>query len=195
MNCFTVKRNPHVQRTALLVVTTLILSQVFGCTLTQPLGTSALAPNQTPVNAPQKTPESGRARENKIVNPDLERNRRLWLESKIINYDMTIQAHVGGNVIPAESVIIEVRDNKSTLIEPDPRVDEVRLRTYRKYATINEMFDAIQNGFDEDAIVEVKYNTKYGYPEEWYVNYHKKGSDQYQRTMIKRFEVVPAIEK
>ena len=177
-------------RLSMLLIFLIAVIQFFGCYSLQQTGPTNPTFENKPINTFQEKVEEERINNIKITDPELERNRSMWLEKNIVNYNITVSAYQGGNVIPADSVLIEIRDGKGTLIEPTPKVDKVRLEVYKVFDTVEKMFDAIQQGFEEEAIVEVKYNKKFGYPEEMYVNYYQKGSDQYKRIKIKKFEIV-----
>lgn len=147
-------------------------------------------PENLQINTSQKNVEERQLNNSRSIDLDLERNRRLWDEKKIIDYNITVSAGQGGNVIPADSVLIEVRDGKGTLIEPTPKVDKMRLEIYENYDTFDKMFDAIQQGLEEGAKVDVKYNKTFGYPEDITVDDLKRGIHSWIIIKIKKFEVV-----
>lgn len=126
----------------------------------------------------------------KVVNVELERNRRIWNEKNILDYNMIGTADIGGNVVPARRVLIKVRDGKFVSIETNEPVDNVRIVMYEEYNTVNKIFDKIQKGFDEGAKVEVEYHKKFGYPEKLMLNYIMFGEDSWYGMKIEKFEIV-----
>jgi hypothetical protein len=125
----------------------------------------------------------------KVTDINLEKNRSLWLESKIVDYNITVIGTKGGNIIYSK-VLIEVRNGKGSLIEPIPKVDKIRLEIYRDLDTIEKFFDAIQRELENNSDVKVKYNKKFGYPEEFLVSNLKKGVDAWYGMAVKKLEIV-----
>jgi hypothetical protein len=131
----------------------------------------------------------------KAVNTELEKNRRLWQEKKIADYNLTASLYKGGEYRWAEPVLIKVRNAVAISIEPLNEKDkeipvEKGIGGYRELDTIAKIFDYIQKGLDEEAIVDVKYDKNYGYPKEMQVDYPKKGWDHWQRMIIRKFEII-----
>lgn len=173
------------------------LFQILSCSAIQPTKSEpVIAPVdkcQKPAIEPlnSKADEFFREKRNKLIVAveKFERNCRLWKDGNIQNYDITVSAFQGGLYMPAQSVLIKVRDSKGTLIEPEPKVVEQRLWPYEGLHSIDEMFEAISKGIDEDAWVEVKYDEKFGYPKEWSVD-NMKSSHSWKKLVIEKFEII-----
>lgn len=126
----------------------------------------------------------------KIIDAELERNRRLWRETNILDYNMVTTANIGGNVVPARSVLIKVRGGKFMSIETNESVANVRIVMYEEYNTVDKIFDKIQKGFDEGATVEVEYNKQFGHPEKLMLNYIMLGDDAWYGMKVEKFKIV-----
>jgi hypothetical protein len=131
----------------------------------------------------------------KVVNSELEKNRRLWQEKKIADYNLTASLYKGGVYRWAEPVLIEVRNGQAISITPlDERDKEMPVEKgiggYKEVDTVEKMFAYIQKGLDGEADVQVKYDKTFGYPKDMRINYLKKGSDQWQTMIIKKFEII-----
>jgi hypothetical protein len=130
----------------------------------------------------------------KVVNTELEKNRRLWQEKNISDYDLTASLYKGGSSVWAEPVLIKVRNGQAIsieILEEKFKVlsDEEAVGGYRELDTIEKMFDYIQKGLDGEADMQVKYDKNFGYPKDIRVNYIKRGSDSWQTMIIKKFEI------
>lgn len=131
----------------------------------------------------------------KVINTELDKNRRVWQEKKIKDYDLTASLYKGGSSVWAEPVLIKVRNGQAITIEIlDDKYkvlsDEEAIGGYRELDTIEKMFDYIQKGLDGEADIQVKYDKNFGYPKDMRVNYVKRGSDSWQTMIIKKFEIV-----
>ncbi len=102
---------------------------------------------------------------NKVINPELERNKRLWQESKITNYNFVITQYRGGSWtwVP---VLVKIRNGQAISMETarEPTQYE-KTEGYENYDTVEKIFDQIQKAYEKDYIVEIVYNKKHGYPE------------------------------
>lgn len=98
---------------------------------------------------------------------ELERNRQLWQESKIENYDFEIAYNtmVGCTCSPVK---FKVREGKMISIEEDPKNRAYNSGYYKpeKKETIEKVFDFILQALDDDQIIDAQYNQKFGYPEQ-----------------------------
>lgn len=174
-------------RLTIFFIFLIISFQFSGCDRDSQADSAVLNRENQPIN---NLPGEGAESPVNKAKSELERNRRLWVEQKIVDYNFTAEASQAGMGNPADSVSIEIRDGKATLIEPTPQVNPATLQIYRDFDTIEKMFDAIKHGLENEAEVDVKYNKKFGYPEDWYVDYYKKGSDTGKGMKIKKFEVI-----
>jgi hypothetical protein len=101
-----------------------------------------------------------------IIDNDFEKNKRLWANSKISNYDMVVSLTVTSFTNPAEPVLIKVRAGKLISIKQLNYDDYRSLQYYEGIDTIDKMFDRIKNSIEYGGDYKVKYNSEFGYPEE-----------------------------
>jgi hypothetical protein len=131
----------------------------------------------------------------KVVNTDLDKNRRLWQEKRIGDYDLTAGLYKGGSSVWAEPVLIKVRNGKAIsidILDEKYKVlsDKEAIGGYKELDTIEKMFDYIQKGLDGEADIQVKYDKNFGYPKDMRINYIKRGWDSWQTMIIEKFEIV-----
>lgn len=95
---------------------------------------------------------------------ELGRNRRLWQESRIDDYDFEIGFYtmVGGT---DPGAAVKVRDGKNVSLEKISKDNPTKIYHPERIETIETVFDAIEDQIDDYQIVETRYNRKYGYPE------------------------------
>lgn len=185
-----------------LVIFLLTILQLLGCSSLQQTNSenSTLVNKQTNVtaekpilaNKPINVGEENFARVQKnkfeVVASELERNRRLWQESNIVNYDFVCQQFAGG-VNGWGAVVIKVRDSKAILIEKAVKSDLGKIDGYEKFGTADKMFDYIQQELENGRqIYDVKYNKKLGYPEEIGIAY-SYNIDDYSDVKVTNFEI------
>jgi hypothetical protein len=117
--------------------------------------------------------DSNSKNQDKLIHIELERNRRLWKETKILNYNFECH-QIRGGMYSWAKVLIQVRNEKAISIKPveDPSV-LTKLDGYEDIDTFEKIFDKIEEGYENDYIVEVTYNEKYGYPEKTTINSQK----------------------
>lgn len=97
---------------------------------------------------------------------EIERNRRLWRDSGIVNYRMTVDVQKTGHATPMGKFIIEVRDRKAVSIKlaSDPTRDAMSER-FSRYDTIDDIFDIIETaGVMRPDKMDIEYDAKLGYP-------------------------------
>ncbi|MGI8641846.1 MAG: DUF6174 domain-containing protein [Pyrinomonadaceae bacterium] len=99
---------------------------------------------------------------------NFDRNRRLWRESKITNYRMTVDLQKTGHAAPMGKFIITVRGGVAESIKSanDPEY-VLRKDRFEKYDTIDKIFDIIEREEKEkwySDIKEMEYDSKLGYP-------------------------------
>jgi len=115
-------------------------------------------------------------------------NRRLWESSKIENYDMLASLYVGGVKAWPEPVLIKVRRGSAIAIESEFGSEEELIKGYRDFDTIAKIFALLELEAKSGAKVEVKYNHKFGYPAEVYIDHYLKGSDHYKRLVVRQLK-------
>ena len=128
---------------------------------------SSEKPSREMDDKPKFSKPAGTTNIDKVVetDPDLDKNRKRWRESKIVNYEMSVRIHFSSYTTPAEPVIIKVRDGKSISIAPEFESDKRDIKVYEKYDTIEKIFAEIESEIRAKNTVKVKYNKLQGYPE------------------------------
>jgi hypothetical protein len=122
---------------------------------------------------------------------DLIRNRLLWSEKKIVDYDMVVR-YLPHSPLPAASpVLIKVRNNKAVSIEPFSQNIKGTLVFYSIFDTVDKMFEMIQKDLEDGAEVKVLFNSELGYPETVYVT--PKLSNAYYQLHIDKFDVAKSL--
>lgn len=116
-----------------------------------------------------------------ILINELRRNRNLWVEKKVTNYDYLCE-HFQEGIGSDFNLTFKVRDGKPLPIDKDFQPYQ-----YEYADTIEELFDIIQKSLEEGYRVNVKYNKEYGYPLE--IGTLGTGN-AWASTKIKRFEIV-----
>lgn len=99
---------------------------------------------------------------------EFERNRRLWRESGVKNYRMTVDLQKTGHATPNGKFIITVRDgiakSKQYADNLKPVPETVR---FGSYVTLDEMFNYIEQAEKDTGDwhrKEIQYDAKLGYP-------------------------------
>lgn len=183
-------RQRSTSKMAVLLIHGFFLFQLIGCGNSQSSADEFLPGSSTPevINTGAK-PQAASESSIKIENDDLLRNQQIWNEKKILNYDLIASLYIGGVKGWPEPVFIEVRNGSAVSIKADDP-GELSIEGYREFDTIEKLFSAIQKGIENGAEVSVKYNKHLSYPEEVYINYFRKGSDQYKRLVIRKFSKI-----
>jgi len=177
----------------------LILS--VSCTLS-----SQQAANQQ--NSPQNSSNEVNSKTTIQNETELERNRRIWLENNVKNYKITLESAIADALYTTLSPVeIEVREGKAISIrhlakdEKSVSMEEAKnnyglmLYERRRIDTVDGMFDLIKRaeegksgeGF-KTILLEVKYDSKYGYPTK--IRYDVAATDSFISLQVKKFEVV-----
>lgn len=124
--------------------------------------------------------------------PEVESNFRLWQEQKISNYDLTIRASRGGNIIYADPAIVRVRNSKAESIVSGEKDGRGMTTIFEEYETVEKIFEAIRIAKAKGARVKVSYNKKLGYPERVSLDF-LKGADSWTTIEIKELKAVNPI--
>jgi hypothetical protein len=122
-----------------------------------------------------------------------EKNRRLWHESKISNYRMTMEIMKTGHRTPMGTAVFEVRDGKMVSGTPSPTGLQFACGTgsCEPYDSVEKIF-----GIIEDAIrrnpdrLKVEYDEKYGYPKSLVLDFNARAMDDELSVKILQFEVL-----
>lgn len=106
---------------------------------------------------------------------EFDRNRKLWSESKITNYKMTINIDKTGHATPNGKFIITVRNGTAESIKmfdkPDVDLLQDSVIRFGRYSTIEGIFSFIENAENDKeknnrswARRITEYDAKFGYP-------------------------------
>ena len=123
----------------------------------------------------------------------LEKNRRLWSESKISNYRMTTEIRKTGHRAPSGFALIEVRDQRAVSIMPAPGMQfGCAMGGCERYDTVEKIFAIIEDALKqspEEFIAE--YDSQYGYPKVLKLDVARTTLDDELTVKILQFEVLP----
>ena len=185
-----------------LIFFLIIVFQFSGCAAPEPLNPENSAPADkpeavcsmpTPDKASRTTAdenfEKDRESSRDAAAAELERNRRLWQESKTLNYDFVCGHYAGGDEDPAEPAIIKVREGKAVSIEAVAKSKTPKLSGYENFDTIDKLFEYARQELENGRILSIKYNKKLGYPEITGIKY-SYDIDDWNSINITKFEVV-----
>jgi len=116
---------------------------------------------------------------------NLEKNRALWSEKKISNYDFVIERFaegMGGDWTRT----FNVRDNKTLPLETKNGFPQ--LYQYENINSVEKLFDYIEQNFDSDFNVKATFNEELGYPEE--IGLMARRSNGWVSIKIKQLKVI-----
>jgi hypothetical protein len=101
---------------------------------------------------------------------ELEQNRRLWRDSRIANYKMTVDLRKTGHAAPSGKFIMTVRggapESVASVNKPDVDVSGGVIK-FGNYDTIDDIFQYIERADRETSSWDtrvVEYDSKLGYP-------------------------------
>ena len=191
--------------TNMFLIVLLFVLQFSGCSLPQQADSE-----KQPIDSPSKTPRiednpSNIADQNfvkewkakyDITLAELERNRKLWQESKITNYDFVTAKYAGGqtNTWNRLSVLIKIREGEKVSLEKvEKDVDYVyssRTDGFEDIDTIDKLFDYIRQQLDDRNILEIKYDKNYGYPKSVNITFTFATNHNWRVIEISKLEVV-----
>ena len=107
-----------------------------------------------------------------------EQARAKWEAFKTPDYNFLFKKQCAF-CISKEVLVVVFSNEIYAAIDPETGEDayierengeEIKLNDYEKYYLIDTLFDYIEYGFTEADVVEVRYNEKYGYPEEMFID-------------------------
>ena len=178
-----------------LVIFLMAVFYLLGCS--SPLQTNS--ESSIPENKPANIAEENFAKEWKSkfesTSAEWERNRRLWQENKIVNYDFIIAKYAGGttnewNRLP---VLIKIREGEKISIEKVEKDKDYviysRTDGFEDFDTINKLFNYIRRELESGKIVDAKYDKKFGYPKEVSIIFSWAIHEQHH-IQISKFEVI-----
>lgn len=121
------------------------------------------------------------------------RNRRLWRESGIKNYRMTVEVQKTGHATPNGKFVITVRGGRPESIKRADNLEPVpESIKFGNYKTLDDIFEYIEIEEKDGGAWhtrEVEYDSKLGYPKK--VNLDKSGVlDEELYFQVLQFEVL-----
>lgn len=123
---------------------------------------------------------------------EIERNRRLWHESGMVNYRMTVDVQKPGHATPMGKFIIEVRDRQAVSIKlaSDPTRDAMTER-FSRYDTIDDIFNIIETaGVQRPDKMDIEYDAKLGYPKKLNLDISASALDDELFFQVLQFEAL-----
>jgi hypothetical protein len=121
---------------------------------------------------------------------EMERNRRLWRESKIENYNFETEIHAGSWQSTFPPAAIRVRDGKLVSMEKLTNDNPTDFSDFQKRATtIENLFDLIRQELNNGRIIEAKYHQDFGFPQRIRIIDSSK-IDDHSLFEIKNFEFI-----
>lgn len=100
-----------------------------------------------------------------IAKSKLERNRRLWHESKITDYKMTTKVFESGHATPSGTRIIEVRGGNAISIKLADTGVVDNSEKWKAYDTVEKIFGVIERAIGKNPqTLDVEYDERLGYP-------------------------------
>lgn len=119
---------------------------------------------------------------------ELNKNREIWKSQNISDYNYYCEVFTGGTTV-YNPVSVQVRENKTFLVEETAISGFHYQFNYQELDSIEKMFDYIQKHLEKGSSLSVKYNKKYGYPEDWTVKFGFNIHDYYV-FKITKFEMI-----
>jgi len=120
---------------------------------------------------------------------ELEKNRQLWTESNLADYDFVINRDQGGSYVWAP-VLVQVRGGKAISSRPTEKVGELVKVDYGDFDTVEKTFDGIQRSYNRGDKVTVTYNEKLGYPEKIKIQPMSGGVDSVYSIDVSKFKII-----
>jgi hypothetical protein len=129
-----------------------------------------------------------------MVDSDLERNRGLWNEKKVTNYNLVVRFESSGFSTPASPVKIVVRNSEPVSVKAISKDDKRPLNRYTYFYKVEKMFDVIQRDLEGNGDVEVVFNSEFGYPESLNINYARNGPLSFYQLHVDKFEIINPLK-
>lgn len=101
---------------------------------------------------------------------ELDKNLEIWKAQNVSDYDYICEALPVG-MTGYNPASIKVRDGKAYSSEEISKSEGVFHYNYEKMNSIDKIFDFLKQELEEGSYVNVKYNKKFGYPENFWVGY------------------------
>lgn len=127
---------------------------------------------------------------------ELERNRQLWQESKIVDYDFVIAKYAGGmtNTWNRQPVVIKIRGGEEISLEKASKeydyVYDSRTDGFEDFDTIDKLFSYLRQELDDRNIIEAEYDRKYGYPKKVFITFTFASNHNWHTIDVSKFKVI-----
>ena len=171
-------------RRVLLPLVGLVLMVQFGCSADAVNGSRAIE-NGDPQFADQ-SPTSSKQTDGNSGDPEFEENHQLWAKSSSTNYEMTVSIQVSSYTEPARPVRVRVENGESISIVPVSPSDHRSLEPYRRFDTVEKIFQEIKQQRANANKVQVQYESQKGYPKE--ATFYAKQSNAFLSISISAIE-------
>ena len=99
------------------------------------------------------------------VSAELERNKSLWEQNQLKDYEFICQQFGGGN-IPFGETLTKVHQGKLVSVENSNKNGFGKTDRCEKLETIEKVFEYIRKNLDDETRLDVKYHAQLGYPTE-----------------------------
>ena len=121
----------------------------------------------------------------------LRTNQRLWNQQNISNYRYTLGRSCFCTPEARGSVIIEVRNGRTTSVTSVATGQPVNPEFFQKYDTVPRLFDLIRDAIKRKADnLDVKYNSTLGYPTQINIDYSFQIADEEEYLTIENLQQI-----
>jgi hypothetical protein len=161
-----------------ILICMIVSSQLINCS------TSSQFQNKDFSNKPVNLNNEKERQKFEEISREVERNRSLWKEKNISNYDFEIENFAEG-MGSDWTQTFKVRDNKTLPVKR--KYDYPPPSRYENINSVEKLFDYIQQSLETGYSVSVTFNKEYGYPEDIGM---LTGGNGWVSTKIKQLEIV-----
>jgi hypothetical protein len=113
------------------------------------------------------------------IQSELDQNRKKWMSQMVSNYQFNFRWICFCALKSMETVNITVRENRidsAAFVAGDV---PVAIEGFKRYRTIDGLFDLLQEGIDENAhSILVDYHSELGYPIDGWIDYEEAIADE-----------------
>ncbi len=175
------------KKTTSLLIFLMAVFQLLSCSLPENNNSQSSMPENKPINSMSESKKPSNEPANiadedfakewrskfEATSDQLERNRRLWMENKIVNYDFVFGSVGGGVTSPHDRspVLIKIREGEVNSMDfvskgYASKSGVQKIDGYEDFDTIDKLFNYMRQELEKKKIIFAKYNKKFGYPEE-----------------------------
>lgn len=119
---------------------------------------------------------------------EINKHRNLWKSQNIFNYDYFCEVFTGGTTV-YNPVMIQVRGSQTFSVEESVISGFHYHFNFKELDSIEKMFDYIEKELERGSHLNLKFNKKYGYLEDWTVKFGMNIHDYYV-FKISKFEII-----